>query len=459
MKIRLLLLSSCLAWICAAHAFADTPDYGRIKHIVIIYQENWSFDGLFGKFPGADGLDQAGDAVQQVDLNGKPLASMPQPLLDAKKHVIDDRFPAALPVGPFDLTRYMPASGKTGDMEHKFYVEQRQIDGGRMDKFVSASNNGAMTMSYVDASQLPEGRLAAQYTLCDHYFHGSFGGSLPNHILFVAMAPAVYANAPAKLVSEIGPDGLALPGKERVLTPDGYVVNDMDPAMGPHKAGLAPEDLVPPQTMPTIGDRMSDKKVTWAWYSEGWNDALAGTLGDKHFTFHHQPFAYFKNYANGTPGSKEHLKDTQDLDAILSGKGELPQVAFIKFMGHYNEHPHDSNLLVGQQHSADLVQRILASPYGKDCAILITYDENGGRWDHVAPPKGDRWGPGTRVPMIVVSPFAKRGYVDHTTYTTASILKFIETRFKLDALNDRDGSAANLDQAFDFSGPISTRKP
>src|SRR5580658_7932084 len=98
-----------LGFLCflSGRVWAEGLDYSPIQHIIIIYQENWSFDGLFGKFPGADGLDQAGAAVSQVDLQGKPLPSMPQPWLDPKKKVLDDRFPATLPVGPYDLTQYV----------------------------------------------------------------------------------------------------------------------------------------------------------------------------------------------------------------------------------------------------------------------------------------------------------------------------------------------------------------
>lgn len=105
----------------------------------------------------------------------------------------------------------------------------------------------------------------------------------------------------------------------------------------------------------------------------------------------------------------------------------------------------------GQQHVADLVATVQKSPYWKDTAIVITYDENGGRWDHVAPPKGDKWGPGTRVPMIVISPFAKQGFVDHTRYDTTSILKTIENRWGLAPLGSRDAQVNDLSNAFDFS--------
>ncbi len=97
---------------------------------------------------------------------------------------------------------------------------------------------------------------------------------------------------------------------------------------------------------------------------------------------------------------------------------------------------------------ADLVNKIQNSSAWKDTAIIITYDENGGRWDHVAPPVIDGFGPGTRVPMIIISPYAKRGFVDHTQYETLSILKFIEQRWGLSPLSARDAGATSLTNAF-----------
>jgi phospholipase C len=97
------------------------------------------------------------------------------------------------------------------------------------------------------------------------------------------------------------------------------------------------------------------------------------------------------------------------------------------------------------------VKRVQESPAWKDSVIIITYDESGGRWDHVPPPKVDRWGPGLRVPAIIISPFAKRGFVDHTNYETTSILKLIEARWGLPPLTSRDAAANNLLNSFDFS--------
>ena len=100
---------------------------------------------------------------------------------------------------------------------------------------------------------------------------------------------------------------------------------------------------------------------------------------------------------------------------------------------------------------ADLVNAVQNSPYWNDTAIIITYDEHGGRWDHVAPPVIDRWGPGSRVPTIVISPFAKKGFVDHTQYDTTAILKLIEERWSLQPLADRDAESGDMTTAFDFN--------
>ena len=104
----------------------------------------------------------------------------------------------------------------------------------------------------------------------------------------------------------------------------------------------------------------------------------------------------------------------------------------------------------GDQHIAEVVARIQASPVWSSTAIIVTYDENGGFWDHVPPPAGDRWGPGTRIPTIIISPFAKRGFVDHTRYDTTSILKLITRRFDLEPLPGVRRDTGDLTAAFDL---------
>lgn len=433
----------------AGQALGAPRPIDKINHVIVIYQENWSFDGLYGNFPGANGLANAGAAVRQVDKQGTPYTTLPQPIDTTKKPPAPDpRFPANLPVQPFDVSRFVPADQKTGDLVHRFYQEQYQIDGGKMDKFVAWSDAAGLALSYYDATNLPEGRLAQQYTLADNFFHAAFGGSFLNHFWLICACTPTWPKAPASQVAQLDANGMMI--KDGNVTPDGYVVNTSFTVNQPHPANITdPAQLVPNQTMPTIGDRLNDKGVSWAWYSGGWNDALAGRP-DPLFQYHHQAFAFFQNYADGTPGRAAHLKDEQDFVRALA-TNSLPAVSFVKPLGPDNEHPGYASLTQGQQHVADLVQAVQQSPYWKDTAIVITYDENGGRWDHVAPPTGDRWGPGSRIPAIIVSPYARKGFVDHTQYDTTSILKFIETRWNLAPLGTRDAAVNDLTNAFDFT--------
>jgi acid phosphatase len=115
-----------------------------------------------------------------------------------------------------------------------------------------------------------------------------------------------------------------------------------------------------------------------------------------------------------------------------------------------NQHPSASDVVSSDRHAGEILQRLEKSPQWSKMMVIVTYDENGGFWDHVAPPVRDRWGPGTRVPTIIMSPFAKRGFVDHTAYDTTSILKLIETRFDLAPLTEADARADAMLNAFQF---------
>ncbi len=428
----------------------------RVEHIVVIYQENWSFDGLYGTFPGANGIANAGAAARQVDKQGNAYLTLPPPLAAGFRP--DPRFPPRMPVAPFDLATYMVSpEDRTGDLIHRFYREQLQIHGGKMDKFVAASDAAGLVMSRFDASDMPEGRLAKEFTLCDNFFHAAFGGSFLNHIWLITAASPKFPGAPAGMI--IHPPKDLQEFNEAQVTEDGYAVNTVFSVNLPHHrdadgndmAAKNPKNLLPNQTMPTIGDRLSDKRISWAWYSGGWNRAMAADPNPAFnglFQFHHQPFAYFANYADGKPAKREHLKDELDFIAAIKA-GELPAVSFIKPFGEDNEHPGYATLRRGQEHVVRLVDAVRNSGYWKDSIVIITYDENGGRWDHVAPPVKDRWGPGTRVPAIVISPFRRAAAVDHTEYDTTSILKLIERRFELEPLGDRDRNAGDLTNAIE----------
>ena len=164
------------------------------------------------------------------------------------------------------------------------------------------------------------------------------------------------------------------------------------------------------------------------------------------FQAHHQPFNYFARFAPGTRDRAEHLKDGEDLMRDIAN-GTLPRVAFYKPVGRLNQHPSYTNLAEGDEHLHDVLTRLRASPQWKSMLVIVTYDENGGFWDHVPPPAGDRWGPATRIPAIIISPFARRGYVDKTSYDTTSIIKLITKRYGLEPLSGVRAKAGDLTNA------------
>lgn len=448
----------------------QTNPFSRIGHIVVIFTENRSFDHVFGLFPGAEGVNSA-ERAPQVDFDGRPLAALPRPRWD-------DRFPRRLPNAPFRLEPYVDIDGRTMDPAHDFYLEQEQIAGGKMDRFVEASNAGALVMGYYDGSQLKQWALAKEFTLADHFFHGAFGGSMLNHFFLICGCAPAFDNPVEstrrkflpRLATLKDPQGAELTIREREedspqsaldgpprhkrfgrLTMDLEAIGTLQPGnpISKHDKTEAQERL-PPLHLPTIGDRLSEKNVSWAWYAGGWRDVLEGRLkpyDDRPDAFqtHHQPFVYFANYAEGREG-RAHLKDADDFFQAVD-KGELPQVSFYKPLGVFNGHPDYSDLASGDAHVGDVVARLRRSPNWGDMLIIVTADENGGFWDHVAPPKRDRFGPGVRVPTLIVSPFAKKGFVDKTVYDTLSILRTIEARFGVPPLCERDAKATDLRNA------------
>ena len=247
-----------------------------------------------------------------------------------------------------------------------------------------------------------------------------------------------------------------------------YAVNTMQPAYQP--SGNGPADLngddakyattaspttLPPQTQQNIGDLLTTANVNWKWYAGSWNAASQDGMqaasahrnviyaGDTNgvastsavdFQTHHHPFNFYASMDPVTHATDRanHLKDYTDLVSDAAA-GTLPAVSFYKPEGLYNQHPGYANIANADQKIADLVTKLQASPQWKNMVIVITYDENGGQWDHVAPPKGDKLGPGTRIPALVISPYSKVG-VDHTQYDTASVLRLITRRFGLPTL-------------------------
>jgi acid phosphatase len=475
-----------VAGICSPSVAAGATSIGRIGHIVVIYAENRSFDNLYGMFPGANGIANAlANYIPQVDHDGTPFKALPPVWAnesDLKSRETDPTYPAMLPNRPFRIDRppvNRPLDVKTRDLVHRFYQHKEQINGGRNDRFVAMSNAGALVMGYYDGSRLPMWSVAREFTIADNFFMGAFGGSFLNHFWLVCACTPEFRNAPGDIVTvEDGSGRLArqkdspksaLDGpvllKDGPVTPAGYAVNTVQPpyqpsaiapAAGGDPALADPENQyrLPPQTLKTIGDTLSEKGVSWAWYAGGWNQALADrsfiyNAKEANFQPHHQPFNYFARFAPGSAGRAKHLRDGEEFFADIDN-GTLPQVAFYKPIGKLNEHPGYTDVMSGDAHIAEVIARIRNNPkLWTDVAIIVTYDENGGFWDHVAPPVGDYWGPGSRVPAIIVSPFARKGAVDHTPYDTTSILKFITRRFGLEPLPGVRALAGDLTNALE----------
>jgi len=502
------LSAGCLTLLChlpvalaadTAHRKAHHPspstsiDAGlkRIEHIVVIYAENRSFDNLYGLFPGANGIARAAPSASiQTDHDGRPLPHLPKVWNDKAGQFTQEmsNHPYRLDAAPYN----MGLTVKTPDLVHRYYQSIEQINGGRMDRFAAMSDAGGLTMAHYDGAQLPMWKYAKEYVLADNFFMGAFGGSFLNHFWLICACTPVYADAPDHLKPQLDANGKlkrradspasALAGPPSLydgrVTPDGYAVNTVQPPFQP--SGIAPaaggdlrladaaRNALPPQKSRTIGDTLSAKGIRWAWYSGAWQAALAdgmqppdaprsviyGHQGDKpSLEAHHQPFNYFANFAPGTAERALHLRDGSEFIAAIEA-GTLPQVAFYKPESSLNEHSGYADVLAGDAHIAQLVAKLQASKLWPKMVIIITYDENGGYWDHVAPPSGsgwgDRWGPGARIPAIIVSPFAKKGSIDSTPYDTTSIIKFITRRFALEPLPGVRKNAGDLSNAFDF---------
>jgi phospholipase C len=421
----------------------DKRKLDPVKHIIVFYLENHSFDNLFGTFPGADGIANAKNKTIQTDADDKPYDFLPQ--VEHNKQP-DTRFPDKLPNKPFLITRYVPANALIGDPIHRFYQTQEQMNGGKMDKFALVSDAGALVMGYYHEKDSPLWQYAKRYTLADHFFVGAFGGSTLNHFWLICACTPRYEDAPDKLFSTLDDDGNLV--HDGALTPDGFAVNTIQPMTPPFDPAVAnPEMRLPLQTMPTIGDRLSAKHISWAWYGGGWKKAVAGKAADN-FPYHHHPFAYFARYAEGTEERREHLKDETDFVAAITA-GKLPPVSFFKPLAKDDMHPGYSKLHSAEEHVFGLIQKIEQSPLWNDSVIIVTFDDAGGFWDHVPPPKGDRFGPGERIPTLIISPFSRKGFVDHTVYDTTSILKLIETKFGLKPLGTRDAKAHDLTNALE----------
>jgi acid phosphatase len=516
----------------------------KVDRVVVIYQENHSFDNLYGGWEGVNGVDDADAAhTTQVNQAGTPYTCLLQvdvnltsPPLPATCHdeTTETPFDSAFANEPFTIDDFIAPTdttcpppgasapngtlkgrglpgGCTRDLVHRFYQEQYQLNDGAQNRYVTGSDAVGLAMGVEDTRQLPIYRYLhspghPRYAIADNFFQSAFGGSFLNHQWLVAAATPTFLGAPDELHSVLDANGMpanyplyASPAGTAVRdtaltaacggsTPAGlacgdYAVNTIQPPYQPFSSPTATK--LPPQTAPTIGDRLSDEGIDWAWYSGGWSNAN-GDIGapgwtngdgptcsdpnaattatfpncpDKLFQYHHQPLNYFASFAPGTEAREAHLRDEAEFLQLARGsmkRCQIKPVSFIKPVGANNEHPGYASVARGSSHTVELLQAIKHSRCASNTMVILTYDEFGGTWDHVTPPgqggapgPHDEWGPGTRIPALVISPRLRGEFVvDDTQYDTTSILATIERRFGLEPLTSRDAAVNDLSTVF-----------
>src|SRR5215470_1407076 len=552
LALALATLAFVLPPLALAQAGERDDKLGRINHIVVIYQENHSFDNLYGSWEGVRGrasappehtaqISQGGDLYDCLLQNDVNLASPPLSPTCSNTH--GGAFMSAFVNAPFSIDVYIEPTDKTcppsnvfapngvlknspgalpggctKDIVHRFYQEQYQINGGHMNRYVTGSDAAGLAMGYYETTQLPIYKYLhapshPKYAIADNFFQGAFGGSFLNHQWLIAAASPVFANAVQDgssndLHSIV--DANKFPNTYPLYKPTGtvkdsqltvkcssppvsglacgdYAVNTTQPLFQPYSPGTAVARRLPPLSTPNIGDRLSAAGVDWAWYAGGWSNAdgdvggpgwtngtaAAATCSDPAtltgaafpncpnalFQFHHHPFNYFAAFNPGTPAGlanrQSHLRDETEFMQLAQSSTQktcnLKPVSFVKPIGGDNEHPGYTGETGGSNHLVGLIDAIVKTACGKDTMIIVTYDEFGGQWDHVPPPgqgnvngPSDQWGPGTRVPALLVTPFLRGNFVvDHTSYDTTSILATLEKRFGLMPIGSRDAAVAD----------------
>jgi phospholipase C len=474
----------------------------KIEHIVVIFQENRSFDHYFGTFRPANGqrvanlLDRAGRIdAKFLGLQKNP-AGIPYPTLPLPYDRIPGFDAVELPNLPFHLAPYVPADSNVHwDPEHRFFRMMAEVNNGKMDRFVALAMESRSKLSNAQLEKLspeelgfdlatPSGpvlghyqaedipfyhQLAHRYVLFDRFYQAMSGGSTGNALYLVACRSCVNPGITAPHMAPYDPReaGLRHAFFDRPYDHRRIMVNDLSPVQGPTGSDNSQLRISPPpqvQRYPNIGDRLSAAHVDWAWYNENWNlvkpwalksafgpgDGSAVIDSGRIYEAHHNPFQYYPGWFDYV--QQGHMRDAEDFREDAR-QGKLPGVSFIKASAAHSEHPADSAPYYGMSWVEKFVRAVAAGPAWENTAIFITYDEGGGFWDSLPPPVVDDYGFGTRIPALLVSPWARSGLVDHHTASTASILKLIETRFGLAPLNHRDREAYDLSSAFDWEQP------
>ncbi len=312
----------------------------------------------------------------------------------------------ANPTSPFLL-----ANPFTTDLAHNHNPYLTAYNSGSMDGFIKADKDfptPTQVMGYYDSSTPAMPILysyASQFALADHYFS------------------SVLSSAPAQM-------------KYAVSATDNGQPFSVQPVYGPCQD---PDPAATPDTAPNVGDQLSGANIGWTWFHENYGLCTG-------YVQQQNPFQYFTTTQNTV-----HLQDYQIFLNQMSANS-LPSVSFVQMNPSHSGHPGSSSITAAVNFLDGFVQKAQASPEWKQMAIIVIWDEGGGWYDHVSPPQVDSEGLGIRVPMLVISPFAKKGVVVHDLMDHTSILKFIQWNFGLASLNSRNSNASisNMTSMFTF---------
>jgi phospholipase C len=460
----------------AAPASAAAPDTATpIKHVVVIFQENVSFDHYFGTYPNA--LNPAGSPKFTPLPNTPVVNGLTNDLLTHNPNAAN----------PQRLDRSQPV---TADMDHSYNAEQLAFNNGKMDKFVEHTSGGtdkSLVMNYYDGNTVTAfWNYAQHFAMSDNHWNTTFGPSTPGALNLIA------GQTHGATAYEKGQQLPQIPGE----IVNGTVIGDPDPyydsASNPTRAQAALSGK-------NVGDLLNAKGVTWGWFQGGFRDTKAshanvagGTSTD--YNPHHQPFQYYQSTANpqhlppsapakiGYSDQANHQYDLQDF-WTAANQGNMPAVSYLKAPNYQDGHAGYSDPLDEQNFVVNTVNQLQKLPTWKDTAIVIAYDDSDGWYDHAAAPVinhsndpandsgaslgtpdlgayQDRAGFGPRLPLIVISPYAKQNFVDHTVTDQTSILKFVEDNWNLGRIGDSsfDEKAGSMLNMFDFrQGPNDQR--
>ena len=408
-----------------------------IKHVVFLVKENRTFDNYFGRFPGANG------ATTGKTCDGGTVSL--QPLLDRQTPDISHAWAAA-------LTSYN--------------------DGGMncFDRITKAAYPDAGTpLGYQAAreSDIPSyWKLAQEFALGDNFYSSLHGPSFPNHLYTIAAQSGGVEDNPGGARPDAAPAPQVGPCQTVMSCPRageaGLEPSDVPPltqTRGVWGCDADPKERVavldqegdvveiyPCFDFPTMADELSAAGVSWKMYAPATGTYDGGFQGSGGYIWTvYDAIRHIRDSAEW----KEHVVPTEQF-AIDARSGTLPSVVWISTPSPVSEHP-PASVCEGENWTVSLLQALAAGPSWNDTAVFLTWDDFGGFYDHQPPDQLDRFGLGFRVPLLVISPFAKRGFIDHTRAEFSSVLKFIETNWDLPALTDRDRATVDLTEAFDFT--------